>query len=325
MIGAELEFMRCQPRKALTTMLRDYDLVQVVSGSPAWALAARDCGKPVCLAVATLTAVERAALLEKGRGARIAWTRCMTRIMQQLDDRALRVAAVVFVINHWMEAHIAGRIGHERVVFAPPGVDTGFFRPPDRQSKRHYILAVGRLADPRKNVSLLFAAYALLLQGTSSAPDLILAGATMPGETELKLAQELGVRHRIRMFAAITGEQLRDLYQDAAMLVLSSDEEGLGIVILEAMACGVPVVATRCGGPETVVVDGETGILTPVGDAPTLAAAMKEILSDLHRLESMGSAARDTVTRAFSLDAAFAPYLCAYNRLLDNRNAPDPP
>ena len=62
-------------------------------------------------------------------------------------------------------------------------------------------------------------------------------------------------------------DELVELYRGAALLALSSDEEGLGLVILEAMASGIPVVSTACGGPQTSVVDGETGFLTPVGDA----------------------------------------------------------
>ena len=61
------------------------------------------------------------------------------------------------------------------------------------------------------------------------------------------------------------------------MFLLSSNEEGLGLVIGEAMAAGLPVVSTRCGGPETFVVEGVTGYLTPVGDAQAMALKIAEL------------------------------------------------
>ena len=64
------------------------------------------------------------------------------------------------------------------------------------------------------------------------------------------------------------------MYQRAAVFALPSDDEGLGIVILEAMACGVPVVATRCGGPEDIITDGTDGFLVPRYDAGALASRL---------------------------------------------------
>jgi glycosyltransferase involved in cell wall biosynthesis len=61
------------------------------------------------------------------------------------------------------------------------------------------------------------------------------------------------------------------LYQEAKCFVLPSYEEGFGMVILEAMACGIPVVSTRCGGPNDIVLDGENGYLVDIGDVNAMA------------------------------------------------------
>jgi glycosyltransferase involved in cell wall biosynthesis len=109
------------------------------------------------------------------------------------------------------------------------------------------------------------------------------------------------------------------VYRQASLFVLSSNEEGLGIVILEAMASGLPVVGTRCGGPETCVVEGETGYLVPVGDAEALARSMQVLLEDRALGQQMGKAGRMLVESRFSIEAAGRPFLEVYDRLLSER------
>jgi glycosyltransferase involved in cell wall biosynthesis len=106
------------------------------------------------------------------------------------------------------------------------------------------------------------------------------------------------------------------LYRQASVFVLPSNEEGLGIVILEAMASGLPVVSTRCGGPDTCVVEGETGYLIPVGDAEALAHRMQVLLEDRALGQWMGKAGRMLVEARFSIEAAGKAFLEVYDRLL---------
>src|SRR5262249_4564709 len=70
------------------------------------------------------------------------------------------------------------------------------------------------------------------------------------------------------------------LYQRAAVFALSSDEEGFGMVVLEAMACGIPVVSTSSGGPDSIVRDGLDGFLVPVGDAAALSDRLERLIVD---------------------------------------------
>lgn len=309
----ELEFQRCRHRQALTRLAREYDLIQVVAGTPFWALAVRGCRRPVCLQVATLTHVERQTRL-RGRGAKCLWRRAMTTIMTRLDQQALHGVDTVLVENHWMEAYLRRRIDPARLVFAPPGVDTAFFRPAAYRPEG-YLLAVGRWNDPRKNVRLLFAAYAALCRERPETPELVLAGKR-PRPEDWEHAVRLGIAERIRCYEGVSPEELRALYQGAGLFVLSSDEEGLGLVILEAMASGLPVVSTACGGPQTAVVEGVTGLLTPVGDAGALASAMGELWADPGRRRQMGAAGRQVAESRFSLAAAGGVFLARYGALL---------
>jgi glycosyltransferase involved in cell wall biosynthesis len=166
-------------------------------------------------------------------------------------------------------------------------------------------------------VSLLFDAYAELRSRLDEPPPLVLAGRTTPPDEAWRRAERLGIREAVTMHEDIPLTDLTRLYRAAALYVVSSDEEGLGLTILEAMASGRPVVSTACGGPSTTVRDGETGHLTPVGDASALATAMETILTDPARADAMGRAGRRCVEEHFSAEATGQRFLDEYDRLLD--------
>ena len=95
-----------------------------------------------------------------------------------------------------------------------------------------------------------------------------------------------------------------DYYQRAALLVMPSFYESFGIACLEAMAFGLPVVATRVGGLPEVIEDGVTGLLVPPGDADALAQAMIRLLSDADLRRRMGQAGRERVLKEFTTERA---------------------
>lgn len=320
-IGAELvelESQRYKPRNPLTQLLNTYDLVQIVAGTPAWALTAKHVKPPVLLHVATLTHVERRMKLANGRGPKGMWQRVMTHAVSQFDFSALEYTEAVFVMNHWMQRLLTERLGSSKVILAPPGVDTAFFTPLEGSSDKKYILSVGRFADPRKNVRLLFRAYKKLLEAYPDAPKLVLAGKTGPTVDDLNFAQSLGIAGRIEIKLEVSLSELADLYRHACCFVLSSDEEGLGIVILEAMASGLPVISTQSGGPEVTVIDGLTGYLTPLNDETTLATKMHELSTNDVLRQTMGKEARKQAEGSFSQDATSRPFLNLYSALLEN-------
>lgn len=320
--GAELEFRRVSSTPRLRHALRQCDLVQVVAGSPALATAVMGCNKPVVLQAATRIVAERRRALREGGVAMRGWRRVMTAIMDGYDDRALRMVDAVMVENRWMLEYARRVIGggQTSVVLAPPGVDCETLSPsPGRQARvrdNPYILFVGRLADPRKNVGLLCRAYAQLCAESQRPPELVLAGQGDLPETAKSALSSLGAAGRVRLARAPSRTDLIRLYQEAACLALPSDEEGFGMVVVEAMACGVPVIATRCGGPEEIISEGQDGFLVPLDDAREFARRLSAICADRELNARLGAAARRTVESRYSAQTTFRPFLQAYERLL---------
>ncbi len=193
---------------------------------------------------------------------------------RQILWAARRADAVITVCNALRDEVVAMGIDADRVVSLRNGVDLQLFRPTERKANPMFtLLAVGHLV-PVKAQDLIIGALTLL-------PDvrLVLAGDG-PDRAKLEnLARELKVSDRVSFLGAVPQAQLRAHYGAADALVLSSSREGWANVLLEAMACGTPVVASRVYGTPEVVASPEAGVLMRersyqgVADAVTLLRA----------------------------------------------------
>lgn len=319
-VAGELEFQRYRPRGALREALADCDLIQVVCGSPAPANAVCGLGKPVAVQCATRARVERRRRDGDPRGFGGWWRKTMTRVTDRFDDRALRSVDAIQVENPWMFDY-AQRLNTGRNVdlrYAPPGVDARAFHPRSERNLASdpYILCVGRLDDPRKNVELLLEAYATMPEPLRDRTRLVLAGASGPGAVFWKRVASLGMAGRVSYVERPARDVLIALYQRATAFALPSDEEGLGVVLLEAMACGIPVVSTRSGGPDGIISDRADGFLVPLDDARAMSDCLARLCSDEELNRSMGLAARRTVERRYAEEVASQAFLDMWDRLV---------
>lgn len=319
-IAGEFEFQRYRGRRALAAAVSGCDLLQVVCGSPAWANAVLGLGKPVSLQVATRARVERRMRDSGSRGPLGWWRKAMTQVTDRLDDRALRHVDAIQLENPWMLEYARGiNAGREvDIRYAPPGVDEEQFHPAAMRdlTSDPYVLFVARLDDPRKNIGLLLEAYARLPDEVRERVRLVLAGSSGPPPGFWTRAEALGQRDRIEYVERPSREVLVRLYQRAAVFALPSDEEGFGVVLLEAMACGVPVVSTRSGGPDGIVSDGKDGFLVPLDDAAAMADRLSRLLQDAGLNLSMGRDARRTIETRYAARVAGAAFLDVWDKLL---------
>jgi mannosyltransferase len=111
-----------------------------------------------------------------------------------------------------------------------------------------------------------------------------------------------GLTDRIRFLGELPVEDVPLWYQRISIYVFASRVEGFGLTILEAMAAGDAVVASRAGAAEMIIADGDDGILTPVGDADALVGALEPLMREPERIEAMGARARAVVASRFSRD-----------------------
>ena len=124
-----------------------------------------------------------------------------------------------------------------------------------------------------------------------------------PGQRLRRRIEELDLGDAIELCVDLSPEMVRDKLRTLDVFVLPSHQEGLCIAALEAMACGCPVVSTRCGGPEEIVLDDETGYLVGF-DPAELADAVCRVLLTPKLRQRLGAAARDKVVKDYSLARA---------------------
>jgi glycosyltransferase involved in cell wall biosynthesis len=182
--------------------------------------------------------------------------------------------------------HFAGESERLRVI--PDGVDTSVFTLARNGVRRipNQILFVGAVR-PVKGADILLRAMRLL-QDRGRELKLVLVGDPYYGAYRKEydrlrvLASELGLQADVEFAGRKSQEELVRYMQQSAVLVLPSRKESLGMVLAEALACGTPVVATRCGGPEDIV-NENVGVLAPPGDAEALASGIAHVIDNHYR------------------------------------------
>lgn len=184
-----------------------------------------------------------------------------------------------------------------------------------RRSASRVIGTVARLAT-QKAVHVLLDATPLLLQQFPDARVLIVGDGPLKATLEQQ-AQRLGISSAVT-FAGYQ-EDVASAYAAMDVFVLPSRDEGYGIVFLEAMAMGVPVVGTRVIGSTDAVDDGVTGLLVPYADAPALAQTAVRILRDAELGRRLSSTAAERVRRSFSREQSVAKVETLYRELARNR------
>ncbi len=212
-----------------------------------------------------------------------------------------------------------------RVSIVPCGVDATAFSPDGPalpRDDRARLVSIGRLVR-RKGVDEVVTALARL-----PGAELLVAGGPAdatcdPDSARLRaLAARCGVADRVRLLGAVPRSDVPALLRSADALVCTPWYEPFGMVALEAMACGRPVVASAVGGLQDTVVHGVTGLHVPPRRPEALAAALREVVADPNRSRAFGAAGRDRVLARYTWTRVAAATERVYRAVLDGRVGP---
>ncbi len=245
-----------------------------------------------------------------------------------------RVEAVIIIISTRMRLYLMShnftftdrrrdasgtKVPIRNPVLIPNSVDTDYFRPTEtRSTDMQTVVCTARLTY-QKGLDVLLRAW---LRVHSEQPEarLLIAGIG-PLEAELtEMAQKLRLGESVE-FAGLQRDVVGFLHR-GTIATLPSRWEGMPNAVLEAMACGLPCVATRVSGSEDIIVDGVSGLLVEPEDSDALAEALLSLLRDPARASALGSAARVRIEQKYGLGPITDAYVDLYHRMLDLREGP---
>jgi colanic acid/amylovoran biosynthesis glycosyltransferase len=242
-----------------------------------------------------------------------------------LQRQKWRYARFAIVVTNRLLAEVKRELTGDLppVYVASMGVDLDQFRRstpyvPAIPGQPLRIFACGRL-HPGKRHDLLIKALALLRAEGLDASLTIAGEDADSGTGEFRrnlesLAAELGVAEFVRLPGAMSEADVRRELESAHVFALSSDTEALGIVLVEAMAMGAPVVTTDVGGTTELVRNGENGLAVPPNDPAAIAAAIRNIASDAELARRFSAAGRATVVAGYGSDRSAIAIVQALQR-----------
>jgi glycosyltransferase involved in cell wall biosynthesis len=231
-------------------------------------------------------------------------------LIKPLVRRVWRQAARVIAVSDGLRELALRTWPEGRIEVVPNGVDIERFRPAEMPTVRDggtlVVVAVARLVEI-KGLQHLIAALARIPADMRSQIRLRLCG-TGPYEGELRRqVREAGLDAQVEFAGLVPYERIPEEFQGADMFALPSLQEGLPLSLLEAMACGLPVMASRVGGVPAVICDGENGFLIPAGDVEKVSKAIVQLASDSILRARVSKAARHTA-QSWSWDSIWERY-----------------
>jgi colanic acid/amylovoran biosynthesis glycosyltransferase len=220
-------------------------------------------------------------------------------------------AAAFIVGSRDMLAHAASLgVPEDRLYYNPCGVDISQFQPVDAGENPPVIAAVGRFVEKKAPYITILAFYRAFMEYPDAR--LVMAGDGPLLDTCKQMVRALHLDGAVEFLGRQNQEQVTALLQNSrafaqhSVTALSGDSEGTAITVLEAAACGLPVLATRHSGIKDTMVDGETGFLVDELDIAGMAEAMRRVLYDRPLARRLGMNARERVAQHFTMEASIA-------------------
>lgn len=252
--------------------------------------------------------------------------------LERVQDRLWRIMFYPFLMQHVVTKRMdrvitvsASAAEETKNVFKVPtqklrviynGIDTTIFRKVDGEDKQHgHLIMVGNSQDRKKGLVYLLEALRLL-QRKNDVKLTIVDRGLPDNEYAPQLVNRYNLDGRVNFTGKVGLEELVEHYSRAEVAVVPSLYEGFGLPAAEAMACGLPVIATTAGALPEVVEDGKSGILVPPQDSHALAKAIEQLLNDEQLRRVMGEEGRKRVQTHFTWEQAAKKTLEVYQEVL---------
>jgi glycosyltransferase involved in cell wall biosynthesis len=204
---------------------------------------------------------------------------------------------------------VGGRFVPHQISVVRNGLDLNYFRVASlKSSKRPSIVGVGSLIPIKRWDRLISAAQQLKRRGLEFLVRIVGDGVVRKSLEEQ--AQRLKVEECVELIGQ--SDDIPAVLAEATVLAHTSNSEGCPNVVMEAMACARPVIATKVGDVPGLVEDGKTGFVVPPGDEALLVDRLSQLLMDFRLCEAMGKAGREKAEREFGLDRLVAQTFAAY-------------
>jgi glycosyltransferase involved in cell wall biosynthesis len=225
----------------------------------------------------------------------------------------------VAISSATIKACVDAGMDEDKLEVIPFGVDTEFFRPIDvpKTDDLFQVLSVGYLIERKGHEYLIKAMKEIVIQRDDVRLKIVGSG---PLEEKLKkFIQDLGLNNFVKIIKNVSDDDLLRLYNSSDVFVLPAvvdsqgNTEGLGVVLLEAMACGIPVIGSNIGGIPDIIQDRQTGLLVREKDVLELFQSLNMLIKNPSYREKLATKGYDQVSEKFSWEKVVETYLESYN------------
>jgi glycosyltransferase involved in cell wall biosynthesis len=242
----------------------------------------------------------------------------------RMQKRVARQVPRIVTVSESSKRDIVAQMGVRpaQLAVVPVGVDHTRFRPlPERPRVPGRIMTTASADVPMKGLVPLLEALAKVR--TERSADLVVIGRPRAESRVSETIERLGLHDAVSFVAGVSDERIVELYAEASVAVVPSLYEGFSLPAIEAMACGVPLVATTGGAlPEVVGKDGVTGLLVPPGDPGALATALGRVLDEPALAARLSLAGRQRVLERFTWRACALSTVEQYRWVISSAGGP---
>lgn len=205
------------------------------------------------------------------------------------------------------------------IAITPFGVNTNLFKPLTLPTSEEFIIGNVKTLKPVYGIDVLIKSASIVIKNNPSKRiKLEIYGEGSQKDELIQLAKTLGIEDKVEFKGFIQNDKLPEIYNSFSVAVSVSNNESFGVVAVEAMACGCPVVTSDADGFTEVVKDGETGFIVPKQDPKATAAAIQKFIDNLRLRVSMGNAGRQRVLQLYDWSNNVDTMIEEYQKVLQS-------